>query len=56
MIEVIRNTFIDVHYGVGDRAEAERIAKLYEAVGYSRESDDDDCIQLLLTSPEAERT
>lgn len=48
-MELMKNTFIDIHYTGGERAQAERLARLYEKRGYSREADDIGCIQLLTT-------
>lgn len=48
-MKVIRNTFVDIHYREDERNKAECLAKKYEAEGYSRESDGEECIQLLIT-------
>jgi hypothetical protein len=47
MIEIIKNTFVDIHYEIGDRKRVEQIVKRYEKSGYTKESDDYDCIQML---------
>jgi hypothetical protein len=51
-VEVVKNIFIDIHYTEDERNKAESLAKRYEAKGYSREADNDDVIQLLITKTE----
>ena len=48
-MEVVRNTFVDIHYTDNERAQAEKIARSYERRGYTLEDDSGNCIQLLTT-------
>jgi DNA-directed RNA polymerase len=51
MMELVRNTFIDIHFKDEiERLKADIIAKNYEKRGYTREVDDDEIIQLLRTT------
>ena len=49
MITLVKNVFIDIHYKSDERKQADQLAHSYESRGYSRESDEEDCIQLLTT-------
>jgi len=49
-MNIVRNTFIDIHYTDGEREKANKLAKRYEKRGYSRDDDTaitGRCIQLL---------
>ncbi len=53
-MESQRVIFINIHYQVGEREKADRLARTYEKRGYSREADnqeddEDLVIQLLKT-------
>jgi len=48
-MEVVKNQFIDIHFEEDEREKAEKLARRYEARGYTREADGEDCIQLLKT-------
>ena len=49
-MKIIQSTFIDIHYALNERTEAEKLAQSFEKICYTRESDGEDCIQLLISA------
>ena len=48
-MQIVKNVFVDIHYEGDEGEKAMWVARQYERKGFSLESEDSECIQLVKT-------